>query len=186
MRAAGQAFFSALLVAAVAAAPSAGSASPSPQAVLKALLAAKVKAAQVPHGYAAPAVLRYAVSKTAKSHHAIGGAQISLDGGNEAVIYIVFATPADAKADFDHANLAGKSTSKAPSSLPKPSVVVSTSATGTVNSNTVTIGITDVAFVQGPVVVQAATTSTTSTTHGDIAGALALAKFASKHLKSVA
>jgi hypothetical protein len=53
------------------------------------------------------------------------------------------------------------------------------------SGKSVTIGITDVAFVQGNVLVQAATTSTSSKRHGDVAGALALAQFASKHLRSL-
>src|SRR5262249_36713425 len=103
-------------------------------------------------------------------------------------IYIVFRTRADAKGDFSHANLAGRSTSAAPKALPKPSIVVNTSATGTVKGKLVTIGITDVAFVQGNVIVQAATTSTSSTKHGDVpaAGADALATFASQLRRPVA
>jgi len=157
-----------------------------PQQLLQALLTEKVAPSALPHGYRSPQVTPYAVTATAKSHHAVGGAEILADGGNEAIIYIVFRTRADAKGDFSHANLAGRSTSAAPKALPKPSIVVNTSATGTVKGKLVTIGITDVAFVQGNVIVQAATTSTSSTKHGDVAGAVALARFASKHLRSVA
>jgi len=157
-----------------------------PEQVLGALLAARIGAAALPHGYRSPQVAAYTVTAAAKGHHAVGGAQITADGGNEAIIYIVFKTKADAKADFSHANLAGKATSSAPGSVPKPSIVVNTSASGTVGGKNVMIGITDVAFVQGNVLVQAATTSTSSKKHGDVAGAFALAQFASKHLKSVA
>jgi hypothetical protein len=157
-----------------------------PQQVLSALLAARVGASALPHGYRSPQVTAYTVTSTAKSHHALGGAQITADGGNEAIIYIVFKTKADAKADFSHANLAGKVTTSAPGSVPKPSIVVNTSASGTVGGKNVTIGITDVAFVQGNVLVQAATTSASSKKHGDVAGAVALAQFASKHLAAVA
>lgn len=157
----------------------------SPQQVLNALLAAKVGAGALPHGYRSPHVSVYTVTATAEKHHALGGAEITADGGNEAIIYIVFETKADAVADFQHANLAGKRTSKAPSSIPKPAVVVSTSVSGTANGKKVTLGITDIAFVQGNVLVQAATTSTSSKTHGDVAGAIALAHFASTHLTSI-
>jgi hypothetical protein len=57
---------------------------------------------------------------------------------------------------------------------------------GTLKGKPVTMGITDIAFVQRNVIVQAATTSTASTTHGDVAGAVALARFAAKHLRSIA
>jgi hypothetical protein len=156
-----------------------------PQQVLHALLTARVGAKALPHGYRSPHVTPYTVTATAKGHRAVGGAEILADGGNEAVIYIVFATPADAKADFAHANLAGKATAAGPKTIPKPSIVVNTSAAGTVNGKHVVIGITDVAFVQGNVLVQAATTSPSSRKHGDVAGAVALARFASQHLRSV-
>ena len=50
--------------------------------------------ADLPHGYSAPVVSVYKISADVKKHGAIGGAQIFADGGNEAVIYIVFKTPA--------------------------------------------------------------------------------------------
>ena len=157
-----------------------------PQEVLKALVATKVGSSALPHGYRSPQVTSYKVTATAKKHHAVGGAEILADGGNEAIIYIVFDTVADAKADFARANLAGKSTAAAPSTIPKPSIVVNTSASGTVKGKLVTLGITDIAFVQRNVIVQAATTSAASPTHGDVAGAVALAQFAAKHLRSIA
>jgi hypothetical protein len=55
-----------------------------------------------------------------------------------------------------------------------------------VKGKLVTLGITDIAFVQRNVIVQAATTSAASATHGDVAGAVALAQFAAKHLRSIA
>jgi hypothetical protein len=157
-----------------------------PQQMLRALVATRVASSALPHGYRSPRVTSYRVTATAKKHHALGGAEILADGGNEAIIYIVFDNVADAKADFAHANLAGRSTATAPSTIPKPSIVVNTSASGTVKGKVVTLGITDVAFVQRNVIVQAATTSAASTQHGDVAGAVALAQFAAKHLSSVA
>jgi hypothetical protein len=174
------------LVFAMLAAPAAQSrVDRTPQQVLNALRTTKIGARALPHGYRSPQVSAYAVTAAAKSHHALGGAEIVADGGNEEVIYIVFATKADAKSDFAHANLAGKDTTTAPKTIPRPSVVVNTAATGMLSGKSVTIGITDVAFVQGNVLVQAATTSTSSKRHGDVAGALALAQFASKHLRSL-
>jgi hypothetical protein len=66
-----------------------------------------------------------------------------------------------------------------------PSFVVSTSAVGTLNGKTVAIGITDVAFVEGNVLVQAAATAPSSSKHGDVSGAVALAGFASTHLRAI-
>jgi len=187
MRLRRQAVLATGLVAAAFMVPTAHSrADRTPQQVLKALVAAKVGASALPHGYRSPRVTPYAVTATAKKHHAVGGAEILADGGNEGIIYIVFKTVADAKADFARANLAGKSTSAAPKTIPKPSIVVNTSASGTVKGKPVTVGITDIAFVERNVIVQAATTSSASTKHGDVAGAVALAQFAAKHLRSIA
>src|SRR5215469_4834512 len=99
-----------------------------PQQMLKALVATKVGSSALPHGYRSPRVTSYKVTATAKQHHALGGAEILADGGNEAIIYIVFDTVANAKADFASANLAGKSTAAAPRTIPKPSIIVNTSA----------------------------------------------------------
>lgn len=153
----------------------------SPQALYNALLTTPV--AKLPHGYESPIVGKHAMSARAKAHHAIGAVEIEADGGNVAVFYIVFRTTADAKADFSHASLAGTATAKAPSSIPRPSVVVNTSATGTSGGKNVTFGLTDIACVYGNVIIEAATSSTTSAKHGDVAGAVALELFAIKHLK---
>jgi hypothetical protein len=157
----------------------------SPQQLLQALLTAKVGASALPHGYRSPLVERYTLTPNARKHHALGGAEIVADGGNEAVIYIVFRNAADARADFAHANTAGASVSAAPNGLPKPSMVVNDSVTGSSNGQKVTFGLTDVIFVSDNVIVQAATTSLQSPKHGDVAGAIALAGFAKAHLRSV-
>lgn len=172
------------LLACAATGPAAARANrPSPQALYSALLKAPVTESQLPHGYKSPLVGKYPLTATAKSHHAVGGVQIQADSGNVAVIYIVFATSADAKADWANANFAGTTTQAAPSSIPKPSIVVNTSATGTSGGKKITFGLTDIACLYGNVIVQAATSSTASTKHGDLAGALALARFAVKHLE---
>ena len=154
----------------------------SPQALVSALVEAKVTSADLPHGYSAPVVSVYKISADVKKHGAIGGAQIFADGGNEAVIYIVFKTPALAAADWKHANFHGAQTSAAPSSIPKPNVQINTSAGATVNGKKITFGLTEIAMLSGNVIVQSITTSTKSTKHGDVTGAVLLAQFAQKHL----
>jgi hypothetical protein len=173
----------AVIVVAALAAPAAEARSP--QQLLKALLAAKVGASALPHGYRSPLVERYSLTPNAIKHHAVGGAEILADGGNEAVIYIVFRDAADAKADFAHANTAGATVLPAPTGLPRPAMIVNDSVSGSANGQKVTFGLTDVIFVKGNVIVQAATTSLKSPKHGDVAGAIALAGFAKSYLSSV-
>jgi hypothetical protein len=156
-----------------------------PQAVYKALLNTPVKASQLPHGYKNPQVGDSPLTATAKSHNAVGSVQIFADGGNEAVLYIIFATAADARLDWANAHYPKGSGSAAPSSIPKPSVLINTSTTGTVNGKSKTFGLTDVASLRGNVIVQGVTTSGTNAKHGDVAGSVALAQFAIAHLKAL-
>jgi len=175
---------SALGAVALVAAPLAGAAR-SPLALVKALATAGVTASQLPHGYRSPDVERYPITAGDKKHHAVGGVSISTNGGAGVVIYIVFSTPSAAQADFAHGNFGSATPKQAPNTVPKPNVEIDTSTSGTVGGRKVTFGITDIAFVHQNVLVQAATSSGTSTKHGDVAGAVGLAGFALAHLKSV-
>jgi hypothetical protein len=177
----------ALLITAIGAAALAAQAgaAKSPTALAAALAHAKIEGAQLPHGYKSPVVEAYKITAGDKKHGAAGGASISADNGGEVVIYIVFKTPAEAQADFAHAKFGTASHRAAPSSIPKPNVEVNTSTSGKVGLNTVTIGLTDIAFVYKNILIQAATSSQTSVEHGNVAGATALAQFALSHLKSV-
>jgi hypothetical protein len=167
-------------------APAGSVASPAakkPAALLDALLHAKVKS--LPHGYLKAVVGPYQVTAGAKKHHALGGVMISGDEGNEAVIYIVFATVADAKADWAHADFKGLQTKAAPSPVPKPNVMANTTSAAKNGATTVDIGLTDVAFQYGNVIIQGATSSVTNPKQGDPAGSVALALFALQRLKSL-
>jgi hypothetical protein len=177
----GQALLGTTLAAAVLA--GGAGAARSPAALAAALVHAK--AGKLPHGYSSPVVAVYKQTASAKSHGAVGGASITADNGGEVVIYIVFKNPADALADFEHANFGTTSHKAGPSSLPKPNVEVDTSTSGKSGLNTITVGITDLAFVYKNVLVQAGTSSEQSTKHGDIPGAVALAQYALRHLQSV-
>jgi hypothetical protein len=177
----------ALLIATLAAAALAATASAakSPVALAAALANTKVSAAQLPHGYKLPVVGKYKLTAGDKKHGAVGGTIIALDHGGEVVIYIVFKTTAQAQADFAHANYGTTTHKPAPSSVPKPNVEISTSTSGKVGLNNVTIGLTDIAFPYKNVLIQAGTSSQTNPHHGDVAGAVALAHFAVQHLNAV-
>jgi hypothetical protein len=175
-----------VLLAGSAAGP--GSAAPgsqTPRSLVKSLLEAPVPRSELPPGYKSPVVGRYRLTAKAKSHQAVGGVQIELRGGDASVTYIVFASKAGAKADWTSAKLKGISTRPGPASLPQPSLVITTSASGRTGGKEITVGLTDVAYLFGNVIVQAVTSSTASATHGDVAGATALARFALGHLVDV-
>jgi hypothetical protein len=171
-----------LLAVTVALTASATAVAQTPQALILALQKAKVSQSDLPHGYTTPLVGAYKVTAEAKKHGAVGGVQIFMDGGKEGIIYLVFRTPALAKADWKHASFNGAKPSSAPASIPKPSVVVDTSGTGSAGGKTITFGLTEVAALSGNVIVQAVTASTASKTHGDRSGALLLAAYALRHL----
>jgi hypothetical protein len=162
---------------------SAADAAKKPAALLAALLGAKVTS--LPHGYKTPSIDAYQVSAGAKSHHALGGVEIVGDGGNEGVIYIVFSSAADAKLDWQHANLTNAHVSAAPKTIPKPSLVANASTTAKSGTTTVRIDLTEVACLVENVIVEGVTSSTTNANQGDIPGAVALELFAIDHLKSV-
>jgi hypothetical protein len=177
--------FASVLLGCWAAGSGSAASSQPPRALVQALLKAQVSSSELPRGYRSPVVSRYRLTAKAKSHQAVGGVQIKLQGGNAAVTYLVFASKAGAKADWASAKLKGISTGAGPASLPQPSLVISTSASGRSGGRKITVGLTDVAYVFGNVIVQAVTSSTATTKHGDVAGAVALARFAFGHLVDV-
>ena len=175
----------ALLATALLAPPasSAAAAGKRPAALLAALLQLKVRS--LPYGYTRPRVGAYQVSAGARKHHALGGVEIEGDGGNEAVIYIVFSSAADAKLDWQHADLANARVSAAPITIPKPSLVANVSTSARSGATTVKFGLSEVACLVGSVIVEGVTSSTTSTNQGDVPGAVALELFALARLRSV-
>jgi hypothetical protein len=119
----------------------------------------------------------------------VGEVLIDMSGSDAGIFYAVFPSRAAAVADYEHpAPVANKVTAHlaAPASLPRPASVEDGSIAGTnAAGHAVTMGVTAVSFVDGNVDVAAITTSTKSATHGDRAGAYALAAFAVAHLKQL-
>ena len=105
-----------------------------PEALLHRLLTSPVPKSELPGGYGSPVVGRYRPTAKAKSHHAIGGVQIDLEGGTAAVLYIIFPNRADAEAHWQTATLKGLTTAAGPAYLPDPSLVVNTWASGKTES----------------------------------------------------
>jgi hypothetical protein len=161
----------------------ASSGSKSPSALVSALLNAKVTS--LPNGYKSPVVSRYQVTPTAAKHHAVGGVAIVGDSGAEAVIYIVFATPADAKLEWQNASFGKGHVSTAPASVPTPSLLYSTQSTETNKGKTYKIGLTEVACLYKNVLVQGVTSALNSS-RGNTAGSTALTLFALSHLEALA
>jgi hypothetical protein len=170
------------ITAAVVCVPAA-SASSDPAALFKALLSTPIRAASLPAGFDAPKIIRIPPSDNSKRHHAVGTVDVIFGTGDYAtLVYDVFPTRADAVADYRASKgHPGDTTAAAPSSFPRPSKIVS----GSILLNGRTSGISGVEFVDGNVIVLAATTSPASAHHGDVPGAIALARFALKHLAAL-
>ena len=154
-----------------------------PAALLAALL--EVKVTSLPHGYKTPRHGAYQVPAGAKNHHALGGVRDRGHGGNEGVIYIVFLSAADARLDWQDANLTNAHLSAAPKEIPRPALVANASTTARRWTTTVRIGLTEVACLVENAIVQGVTSSTTNAGQGDVPGAVELEPFALEHLKSV-
>jgi hypothetical protein len=165
----------------VAVAPAA--ASPHPAALVRALLKNPIRTADLPAGLDAPRIMRIPLSENSKRHHAVGTVDVIFGTGDYAsLVYDVFPTRADAVADYRASKgHPGDTTAAAPDSFPKPSKIVS----GSIVLNGRTAGISGVEFVDGNVIVLAATTSITSPRHGDVLEAVALARFGLRHLAAI-
>ncbi len=168
---------SALVLAGAAAA-----ASPSPQKLYRALLSARVSASELPAGFSSPRTVNNTPGPNPRRHHVVGEVEIDLNGGQSAIVYVVFPTKTDALAAYSDGVRELKTTkgivsvrSPAPG-LQKPSVSVDASAQG--------LGITQVTLVSENVEI-ATETARHGGNHGDRAGAVALAKAALRHLAAV-
>jgi hypothetical protein len=165
-------------------APAAGSrAATDPAALVRALVTTPIRTASLPAGLETPRILRIPPSDNSKQHHAVGTVDVIFGSGEYAsLVYDIFPTRADAVADYRASRgHPGDTTAAAPDSFPKPSKIVS----GSIVLNGRAAGISAVEFVDGNVIVLAAATSTISTHHGDIPGAVALARFGVRHLGAV-
>jgi len=153
------------------------------------LLTTQIRASELPAGFTSAVVGAAVPSTNAKSHHVVGEVQVEVNDGAAGLFFAVFPSHADALADFEHpAPVGNKITARLvpPSWLPKPNEVENGTITGkNAAGKTVSNGITAASFVDGEVAVGALTTSTSSSTKGDSAGTLALARFAIAYLKEL-
>lgn len=161
--------------------------SQTPRALYEALLTSSVSG-KLPSGFSTAKIGVSKLSDRAMKHHGVGGVEIDIDGGDAAIIYIVFPTRADAVADWKDVNLKqqAKSVITAPSRFPWPAVIANSSVTGNnVFGKKVTNGVTDLAFTSRNVIVQALTRSVDNKDSGDIPATIRLGDFALKHLNAI-
>ena len=152
---------------AVAAGAGAGGHSRTPRALYEALLT-KPTASKLPTGFHKARRVPYALNDQARRHHALGGVEIDIDR-DAAIIYLVYATRADAVADWKETNIKqhGTTSDTAPGRFPWPAVIINYSIAGKdVSGKTVTNGVTDLAFTSRNVIVQALTMSATKKASG--------------------
>jgi hypothetical protein len=172
----------AALLVALALAGTAAAANPSPQRLYQALLSARISASELPAGFARPRTVKNSPGPNPRRHHVVGEVEIDLNGGQSAIVYVVFPTRADALAAYsdgvhDLKTTKGVVAVRSPvPGLAKPSVLADASASG--------IGITQVTLVSGSVEI-ATETAAHGGKHGDEAGTVRLAKAALRHLVTV-
>lgn len=167
----------------------AASASPlTPTALYHALLTSPVSDSQLPSGFSQPSVGSRSLAGSAARYHATGEVSIAFHGSDQ-VLFVIFPDRQDALASYLHvpeSNSQHTGQLAAPGWLPKPSKILNGYLLGkTTNGKTPRYGITAVGSVDGNVLVVAATVSTSSPVHGDVAGAIRLARFAIKHLAAI-
>lgn len=175
------------VVAVVGAAAASGS-GPSPQTLYQRLLTTPISDAALPSAYSGAKTGVYSVSSTGKKHHEIGGVEIDLNDGDAVIIYMVFPTRADAVGDWKDANLKkhAKTSVSAPADFPWPALIANMSVKGkNVFGQSVTNGVTDLAFTSKNVIVQALTLSTDNKDSGDVVGSIKLGHYALKHLQAL-
>jgi hypothetical protein len=160
---------------------------PSGKSIYCALLTTPIRAGSLPANFYSAKVNFMKPSKRAKSHHAVGEVEVDIDGGDDAAIfYVVFPTRADAVADWKDTDWSGVKTRRPAPQFPQPAVILNGPFTvKDAAGKTVTYGYTGVASVPGGVIVSTVTRSTKSKVRGDVPGAIALERFALRHLSGL-
>jgi hypothetical protein len=159
-----------------------------PKQLYQRLLTTSIPNSALPSGFSSAKIGIYTPSALSQKHHAVGGVEIDLNDGDDALVYIIFATRADAVADWKAADLRhkGKSVVAAPAAFPWPALIENSSITGkNLLGKTVTNGVTDLAFTAKNVIVQAVTRSTDNPNSGDIPATIKLGQFGLRHLQTI-
>jgi hypothetical protein len=158
-------------------------ASVTPQALLHGLLTQPVRKSELPAGVTKTEVSKRQPGTTSRHHHVAGEVEIVLGGPHGGrVVYVVFPTHADALANHAEGVRELKSVGgvrkvkKQLPGLPKPNLLVDASVN--------LIGITQVSLVTGNLEI-AAQSVVPNAPSGSERDAIALAKFALRHLHAV-
>ncbi len=165
-------------------------ATPSPPALVHALVTAPIPASQVPSALRPAKISAIPLTEQSIRYHGVGTIEVGFgDSDDDVVIYVVVSEPSRTPSPISpDPHQVGRVTDKlaGPPSLPKPSEILDGSISGkNAAGKPVTNGVTGVAFVVRNVIVEAATLSTTSTTVGDLPGTIRLAALALRHLTAV-
>ena len=160
-----------------------------PTALYRRLLAVPVPGSLLPTGFSKPHVASRPLAGSATTYHAAGEVSITFHGSDDEVLFVIFPDREDAISSHLHVpEPNGQQTGQlaAPGWLPKPAKILNGYLLGkTTNGKTPRYGITAAASVDGTVLVVAATVSSSSPVHGDVAAAISLARFAIKHLAAI-
>lgn len=151
----------------------------SPASLARKLLTTPIAASTLPAGLTAPSLSPFTVSASSQKHHSVGAVDFEFNTADQAsIIYVVFASRADAVADFRGVKGSAREVDgPAPSSFPKPSVIRN-------SPYPPGGGISGVEFVSGNVLVLVSTVSSNAN-RGDVPAAVKLATTAQQHLAAV-
>jgi hypothetical protein len=160
-----------------------------PKALYEALLKTPASAV-LPGSYETVQIGIISPSATPKRHHVVGEVGIVATKTGTAgarIIYIVFPTRAEAMADWKEGSRElPRPRVPPPTVVPKPAAMFNVPETVKDSGGTpVTYGTTTLAYVTGNLIIEVDTSSTSTTAHGDIVGAIALAQFAFTRLGSI-
>jgi hypothetical protein len=176
----------ALLLTAPASRGSADLTEPSP-ALYRVLVTSAIPDARLTHRFYSARIAGVTPSRRARRHHAAGAVEITLDGGEDTIRYVLFPNRGAALGYWRDANPARRAgvESRLPArGFPAPAVVVNGSTARLDPSHRRrTSGLSDLAFVAGSVVVEAITRSTVSSRSGDIPSTYVLGKLALRQLR---
>jgi hypothetical protein len=155
--------------------PSSGAASrvePPPPAVLYGdLLLSVFPNDLVPRGYVVTVVQKYPISPPSRRHHAVGAVVVNFNHGRAGIIYVIFPTKADVRARWrDGLAEQGREITVDRQAVRGREIDGWTSLDGR------RVGVTDVVFPDGLVLVSTVTTSVVHRAFGDRDGALRLAR----------
>lgn len=160
--------------------------SPTPQALVRSLIAGSLSGGRL--GFGSATTGAGTASGNDRRHHVVGEVEISFDYGQATILYEVFPNRQAAIGDWagaDFAHQPGVTSSRSAPGFPAPALITGGAVSGTdALGDTVSNGFTSLAFLDGNVAVAISDASTTSASGDTRTATIALGKLALEHLRA--